>query len=483
MSCTINARVFSLTPAVALASICFIALGAAAEAGARRNSDEARPNIVFVLADDLGWTDLGCFGSKYYETPHIDRLRRQGMKFTAAYTCGPNCAPTRACLMSGLYSPRHGIYTVSTGARGKAKFRKMVPVENRTQLPLDIPTVADALQSAGYATGMFGKWHLGNDEQHHPSQRGFQSAVVTRGKHFAPDFNTNPQVDVKDGTYLADFLTERACGFIAENRDRPFFLYVPHFAVHTPIQAKQPAIARFEGKQAVGGHHNPVYAAMIDAVDESVGRIVAKLDELDLTSNTIVIFSSDNGGHGGYGDLGGSTGRNITDNAPLRGGKGMLYEGGIRVPLIVRWPAVVEAGSVCSEPVISVDLFPTLLDVCGRANHHTGLLDGTSLLPLLKSAGHDTLDRQAIYWHFPGYLQADAKLGTWRTTPAGAIRAGDFKLIEFFEDGRIELYDTSADVGERNDLVESMPEQARVLHQQLINWRKAVQAPMPTPKS
>ena len=275
--------------------VVFLALGWSSIA----NAADRLPNIVFVFADDLGWTDLGCFGSGFYETPNIDRLRSGGMKFTNAYTNAPNCAPTRACLMSGRYSPRHGIYTVGSGARGKETFRKMIPVKNQTQLPLSEVTMADALKTAGYTTGMFGKWHLGNGAKHHPLRRGFDEAIVTGGRHFAPRFRTNPKADVEPGAYLADFLTDRSVDFIDRHKKRPFFLYLAHFAVHTPIEAPDDSIAKYRNKKPVRGHHHPVYAGMIDRVDRSVGRIMKKLDELGLTNNTMVIFYSDNGGHGG----------------------------------------------------------------------------------------------------------------------------------------------------------------------------------------
>jgi len=332
-----------------------------------------RPNVVFILADDLGWTDLGCYGSRYYETPNIDRLCRQGMKFTAAYTCGPNCAPTRACLMTGRYTPRHGIFTVGNSDRGLERFRKLVPVPNRTRLPLSEQTMAQVFKQAGYATAMFGKWHLGGRRGYHPLQRGFDEAIVTAGRHFR--FKTNPPRKVPPDAYLADWLTDRAVDFIS--------------------------------------------------LDQSVGRILATLDELGLSRHTIVIFTSDNGGVGGYGSLGGPAGRNITDNSPLRRGKGCLYEG---------------------------------------------------------SGGKARLDREAIYWHFPAYLQANVRRGTWRTTPAGAIRTRRYKLIEYFEDGRLELYDLENDIGERHNLAARQPELARRLHQMLKDWRRRVGAPMPRPK-
>jgi arylsulfatase A-like enzyme len=264
-----------------------------------------------------------------------------------------------------------------------------------------------------------------------------------------------------------------------KHRDRPFFLYLPHFAVHSPLEAKKELIARFKAKSAAGGHGNPVYAAMIASLDESVGRVLAKLDELKLTHNTLVIFSSDNGGVGGYVREGLKAAGDTTDNAPLRGGKGMLYEGGIRVPWIVRRPGLVAAGSVCEEPILSVDLFPTLLEIAGAAAPTGTSLDGVSVVPCLTSAGKARLNRDAVFWHFPGYLGAGQN--SWRTTPAGAIRAGDFKLHEFFEDGRLELYNLREDVGERNNLVGKTPEKARELHAKLAAWRKSVNAPMPTP--
>jgi arylsulfatase A-like enzyme len=368
-------------------------------------------------------------GSKYYETPAIDSLARQGMKFTSYYNC-QNCAPTRAALMSGQYPPRTGIFTVGTLERGNARDRKMAVPENNTNLPLDRVTVAQALKEAGYATALFGKWHLGQTPVYHPAKRGFDEAIVSMGQHF--NFNTNPKVEVPPGAYLADFLTDHAVRFIEKNKDRPFFLYLPHFGVHSPHHAKKDLIARYEKKEPVGGHKSPVYAAMIDSVDQSVGRILAKLEELKLTDNTVVIFSSDNGGVGGY-EAAGVKASSITDNAPLRGGKGMLYEGGVRDPFIVRWPGVIQPGGVCDEPAIHVDIFPTFLEIAGaKAPKQT--LDGVSLVPLFKDA-QAKLPRDAIYVHFPGYLEGGP--GHWRTTPVGTIRCGDFKLLEFFEDGRL----------------------------------------------
>ncbi len=444
-------------------------------AGLPPHAAAQKPNVIFILADDLGWTDLGCQGSKYYETPHLDRLATQGMRFTNGYTCGPNCQPTRAALMSGQYGPRTGVYTVGSIDRFDWQSRPLRPADNVQQLALEKVTVAEALKKAGYATGLFGKWHLGNKE-YHPTRQGFDEAIVSMGRHF--NFATQPQVQVPADAYLADFLTDRAVQFIAKHKGGPFFLCLHHFAVHSPLEAKKELIARFEKKPAVGGHKNPTYAAMLASLDESVGRVLAKLDQLKLSENTLVIFTSDNGGVGGYVREGIKAAGDTTDNTPLRGGKGMLYEGGVRVPYLFRWPGKVAAGTVCAEPINSVDLYPTLLELAGAAAPTGHALDGVSYVPCLTSGGKVTLKRDALYWHFPGYLGAGQ--GTWRTTPAGAIRAGDWKLLEFFEDGRLELYNLRDDLGERNNLAAKMPEKAKELHGKLVAWRKEVNAPMPT---
>ena len=436
------------------------------------------PNIVFILADDLGWTDLGCAGSRYYETPQIDRLAAEGMRFTNHHHC-QNCTPTRAALMSGQYGARTGVYTVGGIDRFDWSMRPLRPVENVVDLPLDRDTVADVLGRAGYATGMFGKWHLGEKGPHHPRRRGFDEAIVSMGRHF--DFVTNPPVDHPRGQYLADFLTDRAVEFIGRHRDRPFFLYLPHFGVHAPHDAKPQLVARFKDKPAADGHHDPTYAAMIASIDVSVGRVVRALDEAGLTERTIVIFSSDNGGVGGYEREGlRDRGRkDVTDNAPLRSGKGSLYEGGIRVPLIVRWPGVTKPGTTCDEPSIHVDILPTCVEAAGATGPRQPL-DGVSLVPLL----HDPearLGRDAIFSHFPGYLGIG--VDRWRTTPVSVIQSGDWKLMEWLEDGRLELFNLRDDIGETTNRAAEMPAKAAELHARLVGWRAEVGAPMPRPNA
>ena len=430
-------------------------------------------NIVFILADDLGWTDVGCMGSRYYETPHIDALAADGMRFLQHHHC-QNCAPTRGALMTGQSPARTGIYTVGSLERGAAARRTMSVPENRTRLPDGVLTMADQLTAAGYVTALFGKWHLGNGPMHHPRRHGFAEAIVSAGKHFG--FATTPTIEVPEGAYLADFLTDLAVDFLERQRERPFFLYLPHFGVHSPYQAKPDLIARFAEKAGVGGHADPTYAAMIASVDDSVGRVLATLERLGLRERTVVVFASDNGGVGGYEGIGG---KGVTDNAPLRGGKGMLYEGGVRVPMIVRWPGVTPPGSTCDVPTQHVDVLPTFLGIAG-AKLPDQPLDGESLVPLLRDP-EATLTRDALYVHFPGYLEG-YRTQQWRTAPVGTIQVGMLKLLEFFEDGRTELYDLANDPGEAHDLAATRPDDVKTLHARLAAWRKDLGAAMPVRK-
>ena len=448
------------------------------------------PNIVFIMADDLGWTDTATYGSKYYETPNIDRLAQQGMKLMSHHHC-QNCTPTRAALMSGQYGARTGVYTVGGIERFDWSARPLRPVENVTDLPLDRDIIAKQLKAGGYATGMFGKWHIGQKGDYQPGKRGFDEAIVSMGRHF--EFDTNPKTEYPKGTYLADFLTDKAVDFITRHKDEPFFLYLPHFGVHSPHQAKADLIAKFKPKPGVGGHNNPTYAAMIASVDESVGRVMKTLDELKLAENTVLIFTSDNGGVGGYDRPDGlirepgkegkakkkkaddEDGGGITDNAPLRSGKGSLYEGGTREPFIVRWPGVTKPGSTSDIPTAHVDIFPTFLEI-GSAPKPRQVLDGESIVKLFRDP-NAKLQRDAIFQHFPGYLGSGP--GLWRTTPVSLIQSGDWKLMEYLEDGRLELYNLRDDIGETKNLAKENPEKAQELHTRLVAWRAEVKAPMP----
>lgn len=433
-------------------------------------------NIVFLLADDLGYTDLGCHGSKYYETPNIDKLASEGMKFTSGYTCGPNCAPTRAALMSGQYGARTGIYTVGSTTRFDKGNLPLRSVDNVQALPQNVITLAQSLKRAGYATGIVGKWHLGGKDCH-PMDRGFDEFFgFLGGSHSYVQGGgiLRGRTEVSEKEYLTDAFGREAVDFIRQHKDGPFFLYLAFNAVHGPLESKPEQEARFKSKPPVGGHHNAVYAGMDASLDENVGRVLRVLDELKLTGRTLVIFSSDNGGVGGYAREG-IQGLDVTDNAPLRGGKGMLYEGGIRVPYIFRWPGKIAAGSVNDTPINGVDLYPTLLELAGAAAPTNYTLDGTSYLNLLTGAALPA--RPPLFWHFPGYLGGGR--GTWRTKPGGVILSGDWKLHEYFEDGRLELYDLKNDIGERTNLAAVHPQKAEELQRQLHAWREQTKAAMP----
>ena len=421
---------------------------------------------MFILIDDLGWQSVGFMGSRYYETPNIDKLAGQGVIFTSAYTNAPNCAPTRACLMSGQYTPRHGVYTVGSSARGKAHLRKLIPIPNKVMLDLDIVTIAEALKPAGYACGHFGKWHLGKNKNYKPARpgdpgsQGFDDVFTTQ--------KAKSNADLKTDAHHTKMITDKAIAFIEKNKDKQFFCYVSHNTIHTPIIEAPDLVAKYQARpESKQAENNPVVAAMIETLDKNVGRMLDRLDDLKIADNTVVFFFSDNGGV-----------LKMSSMGPLRGGKGMLYEGGIRVPMIVRRPGKANAGSVCDVPVIGVDFYPTILEMAGTAKPTGQILDGESVVPLLK--GRNTLKRKAIFWHFPAYLQADYGFpGTWRTTPAGAVRQGNWKLIEFFEDGRLELYNLKDDIGERNNLAQQMPQKTKELHGLLKRWRGSVNAPVP----
>lgn len=410
-----------------------------------------KPNILFILIDDMGWSDLACYGNAFHETPHIDRLALQGMRFTDAYAACPVCSPTRASIMSGQYPARVGVIDFITGHwRPYEELR--VPI-NRTQyLPLEIVTLAEFLQAAGYATGHIGKWHLGGKE-HAPEKQGF-------------DYVRQQGPNQKDKRVTA--YTDRALEFIEQNADRPFFLHLSHNTVHIPLQAPQELVEKYQNKpKPTAGVNNPTYAAMVEHLDTNVGRILAQLDELGLSDDTIVVFFSDNGGlrqtYTGKGPI-------VATNAPLRDEKGTVYEGGIRVPLIVRWPGVVEPAGECRVPVTSVDFYPTFLEIAGTRKPAAQPLDGQSLMPLLRQRGR--FKDRAIYWHYPVYHHS---------TPAGAIRDGDWKLIEFFTDGTRELYNLKDDIGEQKDLASVFPRRTAALQRKLSAWRKSVDAAMPGP--
>lgn len=437
------------------------------------------PNIVLVLIDDYGWADTGCYGSTYHRTPNIDALAARGMRFTDAYAAAPVCSPTRAALMTGKHPARLHLTDWLPG-RGDNPAQKLARPSIQQELPLAETTIAEALKQAGYATASIGKWHLGG-KGFEPERQGFDLNVTgdhtgTPLSYFAPyqrDGRFMPKLETAPaGEYLPDRLTTEAERFIEQNKDKPFFLYLPHYTTHIPLKAKAELIAKYRAlPKPERGQNNPVYAAMIESMDDSIGRLTRKLEQLGLSENTVFIFTADNGG------LATPEGPDTpaTTNAPLRAGKGYLYEGGIRVPLIVTWPKRIKAGSVNRTPVYSADLFATAVEIAGLKN--TTGVDGLSMLPLL--TGRGSFKRDALYWHYPHYSNQSVN-GGHLDQPGAAIRQGDYKLIEFYQDDHVELYDLKRDLGEQNDLARSRPQQAAQLRQKLAAWRQAVGAQMMT---
>ena len=450
-------------------------------------SADERPNIVLILADDLGWSDLGCYGADLIETPHLDRLAAESVRFTQAYAM-PVCSPTRAALMTGRHAARVGMTIWSEGSLQGPTDRKLLQARSHHNLPHSETTVARYLQDAGYLTALVGKWHLG-DADHYPETHGFD--VNIGGTHwgaprtfwwpyrgsgrFGPEYRYVPHLEFgKPGEYLTDRLTDEALGIIDQADDRPFFLFLSHHAPHTPIEAKPEDVSYFESKRRPEMHHqNSIYAAMVKSLDESVGRVLERLKQQDLDQNTIVIFASDNGGFIGV-DSRAEQEIPVTSNFPLRSGKGSCYEGGIRVPLMIRWPGVTTSHSVCDEPVVVMDLVPTLLNAADVSLPDDVILDGVNLHPQLKDPAA-TLGRDAVFFHYPHYYAT--------TTPVSAIRAGDWKLLEYLEDNRVELFNLKNDPGETADLTGDQVAKTTELRDRLQNWRKEIKAEMPTPNA
>ena len=431
-----------------------------------QKSESSPPSVILVLADDLGWADISCQGSAW-ATPAIDQLAAEGVRLTRAYSNGPNCAPSRACLMTGLDVAEHGVFTVAPAARGKKENRKLVPPKTRRTLEDDEITIAEMLKDSGYRSAHIGKWHLGDD----PRSQGFDVSIAgdRRGHpktHLAP-WKLPHLPEQEDGTELADALTDHAIDFIRECGDQPYLLVLSHYAVHTPVQVSEAALKRWQKIWPEGTRRQQKYAALVESVDRSVSRLMDEVRAAGEGRETVILFTSDNGGLEGF-----------TDNGPLRGGKGMLYEGGIRVPMIA-WGERIPGGRVnTQDPVQLTDLVPTLLEWSRTRAPESLPLAGTSLVSLLEDG--TPLPERDLYWHFPAYLSGAAKRhGLWRTTPVSAIMRGDDKLLEFFESGERQLYDLS-DVSEERNLSEERPEQALNLHQRLLRWREERKMPMPT---
>jgi arylsulfatase A-like enzyme len=511
---------------IALGILAIVFLGCSAE------QVNPLPNIVFFLVDDLGWRDVGCYGSHFYQTPNIDALANGGVRFTNAYAACHVCSPTRASILTGKYPARLHLTDWLPGRRD-FPFQQLKNAQIHQELPSNEITLAEALKAYGYSTAIFGKWHLG-EEPNGPMSQGFDVQVPKWNKGWPNTGYHAPfeleGIDDAPGQYLTDRLTDEALEFIEEKKEGPFFLYFSHFAVHDPIEGRRDLVEKYKAIRAqmplqqgsdfvlegnpdasnplsknelevliqqpaykehkvlpnqtvkIKQHQDNVqFAGMVESMDESLGRVVSKLEELSIAENTIFIFFSDNGGMSaanfGWPD------RMIpeseldaaysTSNLPLRGAKGWLYEGGIRVPLIIKWPGKGKQGTVCDVPVISTDFFPSLLEMAGLPLQPENHNDGKSLVPLLK--GEDQLERDGIYWHFPHYSNHGMQ------SPGGAVRSGDYKLLEYYENNTVQLFNLKEDLGEQNDLSVAQPEKAAELRKMLHEWRRKVSARMMTP--
>lgn len=452
--------------------VCFVFGVCSSEQAA--GDEPARPNVLFVMIDDLGWMDLACQGNKLVETPHVDHLATQGIRFTAAYAAAPVCSPTRAAIMTGKSPARLKITNhIPDRPRFAPKNAKLLSAPMGDHLPLEEVTIAERLKSAGYDTAFLGKWHLsgpsvGRDfgrgkQEFEPQHQGFGLNIGGCSYGGPPTFFDPYKIhNIKDrrkGEYLPDRLADEAIQFMGKKREAPFAIFLWNYTVHWPMEAPEALLKKYADRKGPG-LNDTRYGAMIEAMDASMGRIFKELDRLKLADNTLVVFTSDNGGFAG-----------VSDNRPLRAAKGHLYEGGIRVPLIVRWPGVIEKGSESATPVISTDWYPTLLAAAGLKIDKSQSPDGESILPLLR--GKDDLKRDAIYFHFPNYAwHGGNRLGS-------AIRTQRYKLIERFDNGELELFDLDEDLSERKNLAKQMPDRAAKLQQQLAAWRKSVGAAMP----
>ncbi|MCA8992712.1 MAG: sulfatase [Planctomycetaceae bacterium] len=453
----------------------------AACAGLSSAAFAAPPNIVLIFADDMGWKDIGFQSEGRFSTPHLDQMARDGMVFTDAYATAGNCAPSRACLISGTYTPRHHVYAVGSTNRGPKNLQRLVPIPNRSGLAKDVITMADALKAAGYATGHFGKWHLAGPDGAKPSEQGFDETFDSFGEGEVREGSEGNKKGPPEDPKGVFTLTRKACDFIERHKDEPFFCYLPHHAIHTPLQTTPETREKLKASVKAGGPSID-YLGCTHDLDASVGVLLAKLKELKLDENTLVVFTSDNGATPG------------SSQEPLRGNKGAYYEGGIREPFIALWPGHIKAGSSCSVPISNVDLFPTFLAAAGADVPQGKVLDGESLMPLLTQSG--SLQREAIFWHFPGYLDSPVTRGRdplFRTRPVSVIRKGDWKLYLYHEEwaldgGReqlasnraVELYNLRDDVGERHDVSNMQTEKRDELLSDLFAWFESTGALLPS---
>lgn len=424
------------------------------------------PNIVLLLVDDLGWADVGCYGSTFYETPNIDRLAQQGLKFTNAYASCNVCSPSRASILTGKYPAR---LHITDWIQGHEKpYAKLLPPQWTQYLPLEETTIAEVLKKKQYATASIGKWHLGDDIKYYPEHQGFDVNIGGNYLGSPPSYFSPYRIPrLKDGLkgeYLTDRLTDEALQFIRDKKDQPFLLYLSYYAVHIPLQGKPDDVAHFRSKRdSTASQRNAVYAAVIKSVDDGVGRVTRLIEELHLEKNTIIIFMSDNGGILGVKNR-------ITSNLPLRGGKGTGYEGGVRIPFIVKWDGKIARNTTCDVPVIHADFFPTVAQITGSDISAIRDVDGISIASLF--SGGKNLQRDALYWHYPHYHTEGA-------TPFSSIRQGDWKLIYYYETAKMELYNLHSDPGELHDVALQEKKLATMLYEKIKTWKQKTGAQDP----
>jgi arylsulfatase A-like enzyme len=434
--------------------------------------DKEKPNVILIVADDLGWSDLSYMGSTYYETPNIDKLSKSGMTFYNGYASSANCAPSRASMLTGKYHPFHGIYSVKNSDRGNKKTRKIIPIKTKTKLELEYFILPEMLKSKGYSTGHFGKWHMG-PKGYYPEQMGFDINIGGNehggpGSYFSPYKYPNMSNGPKD-EYLTDRIGDEVVKFIEKNKENNFFAYVPFFSVHTPIQSKSEYEKKYRNKESNEYHNREDYAGMIQSLDENIGKILEKIDKLNLSKNTLIIFTSDNGGI-----------KAISNQYPLRAGKGSYYEGGIKVPMIFSWPEKIQAGSTSNERVSNIDFYPTIKKIIGY--NKTIDLDGEDLTPIFNSKA---LKKRELYFHFPIYLEPyNVHLDSgsdplFRTRPGSVIIKDNWKLHHYYEDNNFELYNLENDISESKNLININKEKKAELLKDLNNWRSKNNAPIP----
>jgi arylsulfatase A-like enzyme len=450
------------------ASLCWLILLVFCQCNSR--TTHQLPNIIIINVDDMGWRDVSFMGSQFYETPNIDSLAAMGMVFNNGYASAANCAPSRACLMTGLWTPRHGVYTVGSSERGKSTLRRLIPIKNKTTLTDGVAILPELLKVNGYSTFHAGKWHLSDD----PTERGFDYNIGgAQNGHPQSYYYPYGNVDLEgaEGDHLTDQIMDRVVDFVRSVK-RPFFLYYAPYAVHTPIQPVEGLLGKFQSKASWNGQQNADYASMVENLDRNIGLLLQTLKTKGSLQNTMIVFTSDNGGLFG-----------ITYQFPLRAGKGSYYEGGIRVPFFFVWPDRIQRGRQNETPISNIDLFPTLLDAAGIDLEQTRF-DGQNLLPLLVDS--QPLEQRPLFWHFPIYLQAydvnnnQDRDSLFRTRPGSVVRFGEWKLHHYFEDDGVELYNLREDISEQRNLALEHPDKSAELYRLLDQWRKQVEAPIPS---